>query len=136
MTEKSVTLYSTENGSDKLYKAEVIARDDGWAVDFRFGPRTGTLQSGTKTKAPVSKDEAIRLFERLVREKKAKGYHEGTDAPAYPEVDGSSKDTGLRPMLLTPATEEDLPRFIKDDAWCAQPKLNGKRILARVQRGV
>jgi integrase len=40
----------------------------------------------------------------LVREKKAKGYHEGADAPAYTGSDGSTRDTGLRPMLLKEAS--------------------------------
>jgi bifunctional non-homologous end joining protein LigD len=118
-----------------VYKAEVAPSGEGWIVNFWFGPRTGTLQSGTKTKAPVSKDEALKIWERVVREKKAKGYHEGTDAPAYTESDGSSRDTGLRPMLLTPATEEELMTFLGDPEWGAQEKLNGKRILIRSAKG-
>lgn len=135
MTERSVTLYCSENGSDKLYKAEVAPSGDGWVVNFWFGPRTGTLQSGTKTKSPVSKGEALGIWEKLVREKKAKGYHEGADAPAYTESDGTTRDTGLRPMLLTPASEEDLIRFLGDSEWGAQEKLNGKRIMIRAQGG-
>jgi bifunctional non-homologous end joining protein LigD len=135
MTENSVTLYCTENGSDKLYKAEVAPSQGGWVVNFWFGPRTGSLQSGTKTKSPVSKDEAQKIWDKLVREKKAKGYHEGADAPAYTESDGTTRDTGLRPMLLTPATEEDLMNFLGDPEWGAQEKLNGKRILICAKNG-
>ncbi len=135
MTENSVTLYCNENGSDKLYKAEVAPSQGGWVVNFWFGPRTGTLQSGTKTKSPVSKDEAQKIWDKLVREKKAKGYHEGADAPAYTQSDGTTRDTGLRPMLLTPATEEDLMRFLGDSQWGAQEKLNGKRIMIRSTQG-
>ena len=135
MTEKSVTLYCTENGSDKLYKAEVAPAGDGFIVAFWFGPRTGSLQSGTKTKSPVPKDEAVKIWEKLVREKKAKGYHEGADAPAYTESDGTGKDTGLRPMLLTAASEEDVMRYLGDADWGAQEKLNGKRILIRSKGG-
>lgn len=135
MAERSVTLYCTENGSDKVYKAEVAASQDGWAVHFWFGPRTGTLQAGTKTKSPVSKDEALRIWDKLVREKKAKGYHEGAHAPAYTAEDGTPRDTGLRPMLLTPASEEDLMRFLGDSEWGAQEKLNGKRIMIRSTKG-
>lgn len=135
MTDYSVTLYCTENDSDKVYKAEVRPSLDGWAVFFWFGPRTGILQSGTKTKTPVSKDEALKIWEKLVREKKAKGYHEGADAPAYTDTDGTTRDTGLRPMLLTPAPEEDVMTFLADSEWCAQEKLNGKRILIRANGG-
>jgi bifunctional non-homologous end joining protein LigD len=135
MTEKTVTLYSTENGSDKVYKTEVVSHGDGWVVNFWFGPRTGTLQSGTKTKSPVSKDEALKIWEKLVREKRAKGYHEGADAPAYTESDGTTRDTGLRPMLLTPASMEQVEHLIEDREWCAQEKLNGKRIMIIARKG-
>ncbi len=133
--ERSITLYCTEGGSDKVYKAEVAESGSGWVLNFWFGPRTGTMQSGTKTKSPVSKEMAAKLWEKLVAEKKAKGYHEGADAPAYTDSDGTSKDTGLRPMLLTPGTEEDAPRFIDSDEWGAQQKYNGKRILIRASNG-
>jgi bifunctional non-homologous end joining protein LigD len=93
------------------------------------------MQSGTKTKSPVAKEAAVKLWEKLVAEKKAKGYHEGADAPAYTESDGTSKDTGLRPMLLTPATEEDVPGLLDSDEWGAQQKYNGKRILIRASKG-
>src|SRR5512147_1629851 len=95
MAERSVTLYCTENGSDKVYRTDVLEAQGGCAVLFWYGPRTGTLQPGTKTKSPVPKDEAVKIWEKLVREKKAKGYHEGPGAPAYTELDGSTKDTGL-----------------------------------------
>ncbi len=135
MAEKSITLYCRENGSDKLYKTDVTPEGSGFSVRCWWGPRTGTLQVGTKTKSPVSRDEAFKIWEKLVREKKAKGYHEGEDAPAYTESDGTTKDTGLRPMLLTPASLEDAERFLEDRDWCAQEKLNGKRIMIRARKG-
>ena len=135
MAENSVTLYCRENGSDKLYKAEVAPEGSGFSVRCWWGPRSGTLQAGVKTKCPVSRDEAQKIWEKLVREKKAKGYHEGEDAPAYTESEGTTKDTGLRPMLLTPASLEDAERFLEDRDWCAQEKLNGKRIMIRARKG-
>lgn len=135
MPEKSVTLYCRENGSDKLYKTEVAPEGSGFSVRCWWGPRSGTLQVGRKTKSPVSRDEALKIWEKLVREKKAKGYHEGEDAPAYTESDGTTKDTGLRPMLLTPASLDDAERFLEDLDWCAQEKLNGKRIMIRAGQG-
>ena len=120
MIEQTVTLYCTEGGSDKVYKAEVASGSGGYVVNFWYGPRTGTLRPGTKTKSPVSKEKAIDIWERLVRSKKAKGYHEGADAPAYTGSDGTSKDTGIRPMLLTPDTEENIEKYIQDDAWGGQ----------------
>src|ERR1700675_4331479 len=107
MAEKSVTLYCQENGSDKMYKAEVSQSGTGYVVNCWWGPRTGSMQTGTKTRTPVSKDEALKTWEKLIHEKKAKGYDEGEAAPAYTEEDGTTKDTGLRAMLLTPASEDD-----------------------------
>jgi bifunctional non-homologous end joining protein LigD len=135
MIDKSITLYCQENGSDKLYKTEVVKEASGFSVRCWWGPRTGTLQAGTKTKEPVPHDEALKVWEKLVREKKAKGYHEGEDAPAYTVSDGPTKDTGLRPMLLTPASIEDAERFLEDREWCGQEKLNGKRIMIRAKKG-
>jgi bifunctional non-homologous end joining protein LigD len=93
------------------------------------------MQTGTKTRTPVSKDEALKIWEKLIHEKKAKGYHEGEAAPAYTEEDGTTKDTGLRAMLLTPASEDDALRFLSDPKWGAQEKLNGKRIMIRGAQG-
>ena len=135
MVEKSVTLYCRENGSDKVYKAEVAQREDGYTVTCWWGPRTGSMQTGTKTRNPVSKEEALKIWEKVVHEKKAKGYHEGEAAPAYTEEDGSTKDTGLRPMLLTPASESDVDQYLANPKWGAQEKLNGKRILVRAAAG-
>jgi bifunctional non-homologous end joining protein LigD len=93
------------------------------------------MQTGTKTRTPVSKEEALKIWEKLIHEKKAKGYHEGEAAPAYTEEDGTTKDTGLRAMLLTPASEDDALRFLSDPQWGAQEKLNGKRIMIRSTQG-
>ena len=132
MQERSVTLYCTEGGSDKVYKTDVVESGGGYVVNFWYGPRTGTLRPGTKTPNPVSKERAIQIWEKLVGSKKAKGYHEGEDAPAYTEPDGSTRDTGIRPMLLTPETEENIEKYILDDGWGGQEKLNGVRVALQV----
>lgn len=36
------------------------------------------------------------------------------------------KDTGLRPQLLTPITEEEAVKYLTDDLWCVQEKKDGK----------
>ena len=50
-----------------------------FVVNFAFGRRDSTLQTGTKTSEPVDYDSAKKIYDRLVREKKAKGYTEGPD---------------------------------------------------------
>ena len=45
------------------------------------------------------------------------------------------KDTGLRPQLLTPITEEEAEKYLADDLWCIQEKKDGKHGLLRVADG-
>lgn len=128
--QNKVTLYCRESGSDKVYALWLEEKGGAWLVQFQFGRRGGTQQTGTKTPEPVTREKAEQVYGKILREKLGKGYHEGEDAPAFSQVDGA-KDTGVRPMLLTTASEEDLDRLIGDAAWAAQEKLNGKRILIR-----
>jgi len=41
------------------------------------------MNTGTKTNVPVDFDSANRIFDKLVKEKRAKGYAEGQDATPY-----------------------------------------------------
>ena len=130
----SVTVYSTEGGADKQYTAWLEERPGGFVAMFQFGPRGGWVQGGCKTPVPVPLNQAQKILDKLIREKNAKGYHEGEHAPAFAAVEGAV-DTGLRPMLLTPADEADIDRYVGDDGWAAQEKMNGKRVLVRVEPG-
>src|SRR3990172_7379631 len=132
---KRVVMECHEGGSNKDYAIWIEAKGGGFVVPFVYGAIGGTKQSGTKTPAPVSLAEAEKVMAKIVKEKKAKGYVEGGDVPAYSQVAGKV-DSGVRPMLLTEASEEDdLQGFIADDRWAAQPKLNGLRLLVRVKGG-
>ena len=45
-------------------------------------------------------------------------------------------DTGVRPQLLNELDEEDVQKYINDDSWCAQEKMDGRRrILIKGQKG-
>lgn len=125
-----VSLYCKEGGADKQYTMWLQEEKDGWTVQFQYGPRGGWVKDGTKTPKPVSKAEAEKIYEKKLKEQKAKGYTAGEDAPAFSQTEGAV-DSGLRPMLLTNCTDEGPDRFIEDDAWFAQEKLNGKRIMIR-----
>ena len=74
MPTESITLYFRQGGSDKLYQATLAEQDSGFVVSFAFGRRGSTLQTGTKTHVPVTFDEAKKIYDKLVREKTAKGY--------------------------------------------------------------
>lgn len=129
-----VSLYCKEGNSDKTYTLWLEEKSGGFLVNFNYGPRGGWIQTGTKTKEPVAKDKAQKIYEKLLAEKKAKGYTIGEDAPAFSQVEGA-EDSGLRPMLLTPDTEENLEEYLTGGAWGAEQKLNGKRILLRIKGG-
>jgi bifunctional non-homologous end joining protein LigD len=65
---KSITLYYREGSSDKVYQATLEPRDGAFVVNFAYGRRGSTLNTGTKTATPVDATTAERLYERLVVE--------------------------------------------------------------------
>lgn len=128
-----VTLYYREGSSDKVYQCAIEPAGDRFVVNFAYGRRGSTLNTGAKTSAPVDYDEARRIYDKLVKEKKAKGYTEGADGTPY--LHSEKKAAGLLPQLLNPVEEEELPGLIESDNWCAQEKFDGKRLLVRKQNG-
>jgi bifunctional non-homologous end joining protein LigD len=136
MTEmKKVTLVCTEGGANKQYTVWIEQKGkDLYSVESQYGPVGGWVQSACKTPQPVTLDKATKLYSKLVGEKKGKGYHEGADAPAFSQVK-DAVDSGLRPMLLTDASEEGPEEFILSPKWGAQEKINGKRIMLRTGGG-
>src|ERR1017187_4426742 len=56
---KSITLYFRDGGSDKVYQASVGPKGAGFVVNFAFGRRGSTLQTGTKTAVPVDYQAAV-----------------------------------------------------------------------------
>jgi bifunctional non-homologous end joining protein LigD len=128
---KSVSLYFCQGSSDKEYHAQVQPKGAGWVVNFQYGRRGSSLTTGTKTQAPVSREEAEHIFDRLVAEKKGKGYTEGE--AGTPFAGDSTKDvSGVVPQLLNPVDEDAVEALIADDRWCAQEKLDGRNRLLRI----
>ena len=128
-----VTLFNTEGTSDKVYVTWIESREGGFVVLAQWGRRGGPMQSGAKSKV-VTIEKAKAAFDKVLKSKLAKGYRTGKDVPAYSQVEGAV-DTGIRPMLLTAATEDDLERFVSDDSWGAQEKKNGKHVLVKSGQG-
>jgi bifunctional non-homologous end joining protein LigD len=142
---KSIQLFFQEGSSDKVYNATMVQDDGGkFTVEVEWGRRGSRLNTGSKA-VKVSRADADKMFERLVREKRGKGYEEATTehqpaAVAPPEGSGSgSKVTGKRAkvghsaQLLTAIDDDaDLDRFLGDDAMLAQQKLDGVRVLVTV----
>lgn len=134
----SISLAFCEGTSDKVYQAEVVDAGNGlYTVNFAYGRRSGTLNTGTKTTSPVSLDEATKVYEKLVLSKTAKGYKptgsgEGIASSITASVrDVDQRDTGIYPQLLVAISEDQAERYLNDDDWCAQEKFDGKRMSVR-----
>ena len=126
-----ITLYYREGSSDKVYQAVIEPKDGGYVVNFAYGRRGATLTAGTKTHAPVSYDEAKTIYDRLVREKTAKGYTPGADGTPYQHSDKQS--SGILPQLLNPIDEDQLETLLGDRHHVMQEKHDGRRLMLRKQ---
>jgi len=126
-----ITLYYRQGTSDKVYQASIEPEGDLFVVNFAFGRRESTLQTGTKTEKPVYYEYAKRIYDKLVNEKRAKGYTPGTNGAPYQHTGKERQVTGIVPQLLNPIEEAAALVLIEDPAWCMQEKKDGKRLLVR-----
>lgn len=126
---QSTTLYFQEGSSDKIYQVSLQPRDGGWVVNFAFGRRGSTLSTGSRTPFPVPEADAQRIYDKLVRSKLGKGYHEGADTTPY--LTSSQRFTEIRPQLLNPVDNAGLERVINSDAFVMEQKFDGRRLLLR-----
>jgi bifunctional non-homologous end joining protein LigD len=130
----SSTLYYREGTSDKVYQASIVAAGQaGFTVAFAYGRRGSTLQTGTKTATPVPYARAKAIYDKLVREKTAKGYTVGPDGTPYRQPDGAARHTGVACQLLNPIADEELEQHIKCSSFVMQEKFDGRRLLVRRQ---
>lgn len=132
---KSITLYFCQGNSDKVYQVRLEPQGSGFVVNFAFGRRGSTLQAGTKTNKPLDYQSALKIYDKLVREKMAKGYTPGQDSAPYQGSDLEEKATGILPQLLNAIDQEQAEKLITANDWWMQEKFDGKRILIRKQEG-
>jgi bifunctional non-homologous end joining protein LigD len=130
---ENITLYYREGSSDKVYQCQIEAAGERFVVNFAYGRRGSTMNTGTKTNVPVDYDSAKRIFDKLVKEKKAKGYTEGETGTPYITPEANKQSSGLIPQWLNPIDEAQVLDLINDDNYCAQEKFNDRRLLARKQ---
>ncbi len=131
---KQTTLYYREGSSDKVYHVSLEQNGslERFLVRFAFGRRGSTLQTGTKTAAPVDYDTALRTFNQLVASKLAKGYTPGQDGTPYQHNGHEGRSTGIYPQLLEAVADTHaLGHLLIDPLYCAQEKFDGKRLLLR-----
>jgi bifunctional non-homologous end joining protein LigD len=128
---QSTTLYYREGSSDKIYRADLVSQNGGWVVRFAYGRRGSTLTTGTKTNQPLGLEEAQAIFDKLIKSKVAKGYTPGSDGTPHTAPDTTAEPTGVNPQLLNPV--DDPEPLLANDAYCLQPKHDGRRMLLRKQ---
>ncbi|MEQ2007465.1 MAG: WGR domain-containing protein [Limisphaerales bacterium] len=128
---QSTSLYYRQGSSDKEYHVRLEAQGDGFVVNIAYGRRGSTLSTGTKTSSPVDYDMALAIFERLVREKQAKGYTEGANGTPYQHTQQASQVSDLLPQLLNAIDEAEVARLVSDPRWAMQEKKDGRRLLLR-----
>ena len=128
---KSITLYFREGSCDKVYQAGLQPMGAGFVVNFAFGRRGGTLQTGTKTPGPVEYQAAVKVYDKLVRQKMAKGYTPGRDGTPYQGTERADVATGVFPQLLNPIDQDQSEQLVADDEWWMQEKFDGRRVLIR-----
>jgi bifunctional non-homologous end joining protein LigD len=130
MTVKSVTLYYTDERSDKVYQASIDRDGDAYRVNFAYGKRNATLTTGTKTNGPVTLEAAEKIFTKLVTEKQAKGYTEGASGTPY-QSNVNKVAADVKPQLLNTIDERQASALVGDPAWLMQEKMDGRRLILR-----
>jgi len=131
----NTTLYYREGSSDKVYQCAIEPAGSRFVVNFAYGRRGSTLNTGTKTNVPVEYDNAKRIFDQVVKEKQAKGYTPGEDGTPYQTPEVAERFTGILPQLLNPIEETEAARLLNDPVHVLQQKFNGRRMLIRKQAG-
>ncbi len=127
---ENVSLHYQDDRSDKVYHVQVEQKGKGYVVNFQFGRRGSTLQTGSKTPKPVDLEEAVKIRERLLREKLGKGYQvtngAACAAPVPPTASAPAR-TDYPAELLTEIPEAQVIGLLRDDRFWLQEKRDGQR---------
>jgi len=119
---EKTSLYYKNEGSDKEYHVTL----DGETVTVQYGRRGSALTSITKCEK-CEPAKALKVYQQLIAEKKAKGYHEGEGGVTYsPSV--NPEYVGYQPQLLNEITEDVPDKWIQDNNWLMQEKEDGRNI--------
>ncbi len=109
---ESTTLYFRQGSSDKVYQVSLEPAGDLFVVNFAYGRRGSTLNTGSNTSSAVEHEEAKCIYDKLIREKKAKGYTEGENGTPYQHTTKAERFTGILPQLLNPVDEQEVNRLV------------------------
>ena len=149
------TLEFRVEGHDKEYHLTIKEDGGSYVVEAAWGRRGQTLQMADKCR-PTSLEAAERVFDKVVKEKLAKGYkHAATEraedavSTARDQSDDTSSDNARNNMKLKPIGEAYLPQLLnaitegemeailrcaESNHWACQEKYDGQRRLL-IKRG-
>ncbi|HTR53751.1 MAG TPA: hypothetical protein VMJ10_23820 [Kofleriaceae bacterium] len=120
---KQTKLVFAEGRSDKVYEIDLCeVGPNQFVVNFRYGKRGAALKDGSKTVAPVKRDEADRVFDKLVKDKVDSGYVAEGAAPAPRPVEAARPSAppppapGTIPVGQDPRAQKILDRLAQKDA--------------------
>ena len=131
---EQISLYYREGSSDKVYHANLDPKGNGWIVNFAFGRRGSTLQTGTKTSEPLAYDKAKKIYDKIVAEKMAKGYTPAAGGTPYVGTENAGKVSGLLPQLLNMIGDAELELLLNDSEHCGQEKFDGRHIMDLIEK--
>ena len=140
MITQSVTLAYKEGSSDKVYRVTLEETNGLYSVNVEYGRRGGTMITGTKTNAPTSLTPASNIYDKIVREKMAKGYLVAARSnlagpiPVIPPIKStySVARSLVNPcVLLNAIPESEATDLLSDNDWVAQQKFDGTRLVLR-----
>ena len=135
---RSSSLCSDHGGSDKVYNIQIVENGGGYEVHYQNGRRGGTLASGTKTPSPVSMEEAVKIFDRLEKDKRnGSSHYRPVDAnpDSYVPPAGDRELSGLMPQLLVEVDGAGLEKLIVDQGYVLQQKYDGERLQTKNSAG-
>lgn len=145
MITQSVTLAYREGSSDKVYRVTLEETNGLYSVNVEYGRRGGTMVTGTKTNAPTSLTPASNIYDKIVREKMAKGYLVAARSnlagpiPVIPPIKStySVARSLVNPcVLLNAIPESEATDLLSDNDWVAQQKFDGTRLVLQNMNGV
>jgi bifunctional non-homologous end joining protein LigD len=133
---ENITLYFREGPSDKVYQASIHPKEQGYMVHFAYGRRGSTLSTGSKTQTPVAYPIAKGIYDKLIKEKLAKGYLPGAGSSVQVPVEGPRQHSGIQCQLLNPIEEQQAEALLSNPDYWMQEKMDGRRLLIQKQGGV
>ena len=166
MSIKSIDLqyYHPEANSDKVYHLQIEKSGSGYVVNFQYGRRGSTLNTGSKTSSPVDLVSAEKVYAQVMNEKIGKGYQEQAQTGSgyvsvsvkSPSIKGSVEASKpgpggvkrkilwngpavvtekLIPQLLNPIDESEVAAYLSNNAYGIQPKVDGRHQIIKFQDG-